>query len=114
MTGNVKAVCTWIGNSPAVAMEHYAQVTDADLQEAAKMSLINDAENQVQNPVQTTAETSCKEPHESNAIDELNLGDCESNSGNATPCEKVRNKTNWAWLDSNQRPAHYECAALTD
>ena len=42
--GNVKAVCTWIGNSPAVAMEHYAQLTEADMKEAARMSLLNDAE----------------------------------------------------------------------
>jgi integrase len=46
--GNVKAVCSWIGNSPEVAMQHYAQVTEADLQEAAKMSLLNDAENMMQ------------------------------------------------------------------
>ena len=39
--GNIKAVCSWIGNSPKVAMEHYAQVTEADLQEAAKMTLLN-------------------------------------------------------------------------
>jgi len=58
--GNVKAVCSWIGNSPEVAMQHYAQVTEADLQEAAKISLLEDAENMVQktvhNPVQTIDE----------------------------------------------------------
>lgn len=63
--GNVKAVCTWIGNSPAVAMEHYAQLAEADIQEAAKMSLLQDAEfscqeKRVQNRVQTTAATSRK------------------------------------------------------
>ncbi len=36
--GNVKAVCTWIGNSPEVAMQHYAQVTEADMKEAAKLT----------------------------------------------------------------------------
>ena len=35
--GNVKAVCSWIGNSPEIAMQHYAQVTEADIQEAAKI-----------------------------------------------------------------------------
>jgi len=66
--GNVKAVCSWIGNSPAVAMKHYAQITEADMQEAAKMSLLNTAEKEVQktvhNPVQTTAEPSRTETHE--------------------------------------------------
>ncbi len=28
--GNIKAVCDWIGNSPEVAMRHYAQVTEED------------------------------------------------------------------------------------
>ena len=38
--GNVKAVFTWIGNSPAVAMEHYAQLTEAGMRDVVKMSLI--------------------------------------------------------------------------
>src|SRR4030042_6542249 len=45
--GNVKAVCQWIGNTPAVAMTHYAQVTEADLKEAAKMTILNEAESSV-------------------------------------------------------------------
>ena len=64
--GNVKAVCSWIGNSPKVALEHYAQVTEADLQEAAKMSLMNDAESQTekaaQNAAQYPAVNGSKEP----------------------------------------------------
>ena len=43
--GNVKAVYSWIGNTPAVAMTHYAQVTDADMKEAAKQSVLNGAES---------------------------------------------------------------------
>jgi hypothetical protein len=53
-----KAVCSWIGNTQAVAMKHYAQVTEADMKEAAKMALLKTAEKEVQktvhNPVQTT------------------------------------------------------------
>lgn len=54
--GNVKAVCSWIGNSPKVALEHYAQVTEADLQEAAKMSLLSDAETQIDEVAQNAAQ----------------------------------------------------------
>jgi len=54
--GNVKAVCNWIGNSPKVALDHYAQITEADLQEAAKMSLLNDAENRTQKAAQNAAQ----------------------------------------------------------
>ncbi len=39
--GNVKAVCSWLGNTPAIAMKHYAQITDADMKQAAAMGLIN-------------------------------------------------------------------------
>ena len=53
--GNVKAVCTWIGNSPAVALEHYAQVTEADMREATKTSLLAEAEKAAQNPAQNPA-----------------------------------------------------------
>ena len=28
--GNIKAVCNWMGDSPQVAVKHYAQVTDED------------------------------------------------------------------------------------
>ncbi|UCC99947.1 MAG: phage integrase SAM-like domain-containing protein [Phycisphaerales bacterium] len=59
--GNVKAVCSWIGNSPKVALEHYAQVTEADLQEAAKMSLLDEAENLAQNTAQYEVASSSKE-----------------------------------------------------
>ena len=55
--GNVKAVCEWIGNSPQVALKHYAQVTDADLKAAAKMTVLNDAEKRVQNRVHPKEET---------------------------------------------------------
>jgi hypothetical protein len=46
--GNVKVVCSWIGNSPAVAMQHYALITEADIQEVVKMSLINNTKERVQ------------------------------------------------------------------
>ena len=55
--GNVKAVCEWIGNSPEVAMKHYAQTTEADTKEAAKMSVLNDGEKRVQNQVHPMTET---------------------------------------------------------
>ena len=45
--GNIKAVCSWIGNSPAVAMQHYAQVTEADMEQAAKLTVLNKAENSI-------------------------------------------------------------------
>jgi len=105
--GNVKAVCSWIGNSPAVAMAHYAQVTEADLQEAAKMTLLDDAENTLKKTVQksvlTTAEQSRTASHESNSASAVSPCYCESNLHKTKACESMRNAGKWAELDSNQR-----------
>jgi integrase len=50
--GNVKAVCSWIGNSPVVAMQHYAQVTSEAEREAVKTTLLNETEKAAQNTAQ--------------------------------------------------------------
>jgi len=107
--GNIKAVCKWLGNSPAVAMAHYAQVTEADMQQAAKKAVMIDAENalekevhnQVHNPVQNTSEPGCTEPHDTPAELTVTPCDCDSKQQFATPCESVRNPHNWAILDLN-------------
>jgi len=103
--GNVKAVCSWIGNTPEIAMQHYAQVTEADNQEAAKMSLINDAESRVQktvhNPVQTTAEPSCTESHETQEPLAVSPCDCEGKLEFATLCESVQIDKEYPQGESN-------------
>jgi integrase len=99
--GNVKAVCNWIGNTPAVAMTHYAQVTEADIQEAAKMSLLSDAEKEVQNPVQIGAESSRTESHDTQEEPTVSPCLCESKREFATPCEVVQKDTKWAVQDLN-------------
>ena len=113
--GNVKAVCNWIGNSPEVAIQHYAQVTEKDMRDAAKTSILNEAEtavhNPVHNPVQTTAATSSTESHEAQDEPILSPCNCESKQEFAETCETVQNPTKWAWKDSNLRPADYESAA---
>jgi len=99
--GNIKAVCSWIGNSPAVAMQHYAQVTEADLQEAAKMTLINDAEKRVHNPVQTTAAPTRTQSHEPSSDTDVSLCLCETKHDNARPCETMQDPHQWAIQDLN-------------
>ena len=64
LTGNVKAVCTWIGNSPEVAMKHYAQITEADQREAARLSVLDGGIKRVHNRVQTGAVSPRTESHE--------------------------------------------------
>lgn len=95
--GNVKAVCSWIGNSPTVAIQHYAQVTEADIQEAAKMSLINDAEKAVHptvvnhgKPMQSKKKSSGITP-------------CRYNSKQrfTAVCNSVQKDQEWALQDSN-------------
>jgi integrase len=108
--GNVKAVCTWIGNSPAVAMEHYAQLTEADMQEAAKMSLLQDAQNscqekrvqkRVHNRVQTTAASTRTDSQESPEEPAVSTDSYEGKRHLATVCETVQNVTHYPQGESN-------------
>ena len=94
---------SWIGNSPAVAMQYYAQVTEADLQEAAKMTLLDDAEKTMQNSMQTTAEQGRTDSHKSTTDNDVSPFPCETKPEKTIACDSVRNAGNWAGLDSNQR-----------
>ena len=100
--GNVKAVCSWIGNTPAVAMQHYAQVTEADLQEAAKMAVLNDAEKAVHDPVHTGAESSCTDSQEFNKFSDVTPYNCETNHQKTIACNSMQKAGQWAIPDSNQ------------
>jgi integrase len=110
--GNVKAVCSWIGNSPKVALKHYAQVTEADFQEAAKMTLLNNAEKRVQNRVQTTAAQSRKESQELQNKPVLSPYSCEAKRELATPCETMQKSIHSGRQDLNLRPLRPERSAL--
>jgi hypothetical protein len=118
--GNIKAVCSWIGNTPAVAMTHYAQITETDLREAAKMTILNEAEssvckevhNQAHNPAQNTAEQPRTESHETLEPITISPSDCESEHEFAGACETVQKADHWAVLDSNQRPPACRAGAL--
>ena len=77
-SGNIKAVCEWIGNSPEVAIMHYAQITEADMKAAAKMTILNVAKKEVHDPVHTTAESPCIELNESES--DVDISHCKYNS----------------------------------
>jgi len=51
--GNIKAVTSWMGNSPEIALKHYAQLQEADLRQAAEQSIVGTAEEKVSGPEQT-------------------------------------------------------------
>ena len=71
-------------------MKRYAQVTEADEREAAKMILLNQAEKSVQNKVQTTAERSCKDSHEHDKEYAVIPYNCESKRQFAAQCKRVQ------------------------
>ncbi len=78
--GNVKAVCSWIGNSPQVAMAHYAQLTEADMAQAAKLTILESAEYSLKNgglirgrTVAEMPEMSRKEPQEKKQREDVTL-----------------------------------------
>lgn len=107
--GNVKAVCSWLGNSPTVALQHYAQMTEQDIQDAAKKTVLNQAENDLKKSghktVHSDTETGRKEPQEiqdtvfENEEKPLNCNDLPQFTG--TYENKTKN-IDWALLDLNQ------------
>ena len=106
--GNVKAVCSWIGNTPTVAMRHYAQVTEADMKEATKMTLLERAEKEVQktvhNPVQTTAAQSSTGLHEPQKEPVVSPCICEGKQQFATQYKMVQKDQKSGRQDLNLRP----------
>lgn len=104
--GNIKAVCNWIGNTPEVAMKHYAQVTESDKDNALDLAdeLFNRqplTQTLTQTPTQTpTAKSGTRE---SKAIkdekrDFINVGLSTVYAGNfsnipqnATTCNSGKN-----------------------
>lgn len=102
---NIKAVCKWLGNSPQVAMAHYAQLTEADMKEAAEKSVLEEAENTVQNSVQTDDNSDSTELHDDPDACDVSPCLCGSNVEDASPCNTGQNPSNWAIRDSNPGPA---------
>ncbi len=115
---DLATVCKWIGNSPAIAAKHYMASIDIDTdfrraagadgaepatiepeaQQKAQQSLAIRGEND-----QSEVVTESTNPPGLTALD----GSC---SLDVSPDIARR----WAQLDSNQRPADYESAALTN
>ena len=110
--GNVKAVCSWLGNSPEIAMIHYAQTTEADMTEAAKMAVLSEAEKRVQKSAHTTTETTGNDPQE-NQDKTFENKDKSFNCGNlhdiSEPCKNRTKNVHWAVRDLN--PRHPACKA---
>ncbi len=99
-------------------MAHYAQVTEADLKEAARKTILNDAEkevqNQVHNPVQNTPEPPRKNSHETQDEPVTSPCNCESKQEFAAACESVQNANQWAIQDSNLWPPACKAGALAN
>ena len=109
--GNVKAVCSWLGNSPLVALQHYAQVTEADLADAAKTTVLDEAKNRLEKRVPkrvlTIAETSRNVPQENQdtkSENENNSFNCNTLRQFAEPCENKTKDVYWVSRDSNPGP----------
>jgi len=114
--GNIKAVCKWLGNSPAVALQHYSQVTDADFKQAAEKKIVGDAEKKVEKEVLsevlnkvlevpekalTTPNYDCRrltESQNTSSINPCNLSNLQSSTVIYT---KKTNNIDWAIQDSN-------------
>ncbi len=87
-----------------MAVQHYAQVTDADYREAAKMTIVNQGEQALQNPMQQAAKSCRTESHEPSDDTDVSLCGCDSNAPNATPCDNIQKPQKWVSRDSNPGP----------
>ena len=63
-TGNVKAVSSWLGNSPEIALKHYAQVTEADQKEALGFAVLEP--KVIHSAIQSEAVSGSKNIHPAN------------------------------------------------
>lgn len=101
--GNIKAVCSWIGNSEEIALKHYAQLQEADLKEAARKSILADGKVEVHNQVHDTPEKGCTEVHGQNSETPENSRNYQELQGVAGGCTEMQKREEWAEVDSNHR-----------
>lgn len=94
----IHVVCQWIGNSRAIAQEHYLQVTDAHFAEAAKEPAKGAAEGAAQNPAQHVA-VSQRTDKIVRFVEIKNQPELPSDSAS---CD-TSHFTNYPLLDSNSR-----------
>lgn len=107
--GNVRAVCTWIGNSPQVAMLHYAQLTEADMKDAAEMAVMESAQKTLkeadqkadQIPDQSGIAINRTEPHKQSLRVSVSPYSSGGKRHDAARCEIRRKTSKWAIQDSN-------------
>jgi len=101
--GNVKAVCSWIGNSPEIALKHYAQLQEADVKEAARKSILSSGKIVVHHLVHGPCETGCNGEKQEKYEQPENARKYQDLQGFAGCCNDVQNIPQWAEVDSNHR-----------
>ena len=78
------------------------------------MTILNNAEQVVQDVVHPAAETSSIDSHEQIKDNAVSPYDCESEMQLAGACDTVQNSEKWAVMDSNHRPPACRAGALTN
>jgi hypothetical protein len=94
-------VCRWIGNSEAVAREHYLQTTDAHFQKAVGAAPAGKSPESAESDAESDAATGGTEPQVVAPIDMLMLKTREVLQV-AKRCDVVQLRE-WAMRDSNPR-----------
>jgi len=92
---SIHVVCSWLGNSPKVATEHYLQVTDSDFQRATT-ELTGDTRPSTGGPKSGPALTGKarqerhgeKSPRSATVKNTAPNAGCRSSAQDAAPCEK--------------------------
>lgn len=101
-TGNLRAVCTWLGHSEQIALKHYQQLTDADYRDAVKKTVIDEAEKRVHDRVHDNAVCDGTGRNGSKKEDDVNPCGDGTKPQDTEAYQGVQNDHQWAILDLNQ------------
>jgi len=107
---DLATVCRWIGNSPAVAAQHYATSIDLDADFRRAAALPDEAQQKAQqSPAGDDGQRgTAPEGNSKNARENPETAEFEQ------PCTIADKDICWAQQDSNLRRTDYESAALTN
>ena len=106
----MQVVCSWIGNSAAVARDHYLQVTDDHFARAGKMVPEVEAARKAARSASAGERTEAQSEKAPSPENHKNSGNCAP----VRPSARTKKTTHWAVRDSNPRHPRCKHGALTN
>ncbi len=99
----IHVVCSWIGNSAAIAAKHYLQVRESDFERAAESAAVlkQKAQQQAAAPTRTESQETknARENRANRNVVRLTATPCDDDKyplGESNPCCRIENPESWA------------------